>query len=104
MNKILKIFNIALLIVVLAAGSVAGYKKVTDNKETKNEYKIESIIESISEDVEVERKSAPLSANEVISQCSRAMVFRMQNDVDTFPEYVHPAKIIVDAYDNIILI
>ncbi len=68
-------------------------------------YKIDKIISSISKDLEVEEVADDVVVNpaDILTDYSVAMVYRMKDGEDTFPDYLKPSKIVVDKYDNIIL-
>ncbi|MBQ4069345.1 MAG: S8 family serine peptidase [Lachnospiraceae bacterium] len=77
------------------------YKDKSEN----GTYKIDEVVESISEDVEVEvlDETTQITAAEILDKYTNALAYRMKNNSSVFPKYLSPSKVIVDAYDTIIL-
>lgn len=99
-NKIIIILSS--IIVTLIIALIATYVNYKNTIET---YDIENIVESISDDIQVEIKehSDSVDPYTVLEEYKGALVYRMKNSEKVFPEYLQPDKIIVDNFDNIIL-
>ena len=101
MKKLFK--KLFFLVVMLSTLNVGCSQKNNDEKQPEETYKLEALIGSIDEKVEVEVHEELISANQILAEEQYVIVYRPKNGIYEFPSFITPDQVEVDKCGNFLL-
>ena len=104
MKNLLKRTLILFVTLTILSSLFTGCSSRNNNDNQPEEtYKLNELISSIDEKVEVEVQEKLVSASEILAEEQHVIVYRPKDGIYEFPTFINPEKIKVDKYGNFLL-